>query len=75
MKNITNRYFDLLEMNKKSSEEERMRQVKIGRLLSHLFWLFVGLKQIDDPNIDLNMTYYVRRRYEEFMKLYNQLTA
>jgi hypothetical protein len=47
-----------------------MRAVKIGRLLSHLFWLFVGLKQIDDPNIDLNMTYYVRRRYEEFMKLY-----
>jgi hypothetical protein len=47
--------------------------VKVGRLLSHLFWLFVGLKQIDDPNIDLNMTYYVRRRFEEFMKLYEEM--
>jgi hypothetical protein len=47
-----------------SAYPERERSVKIGRLLSHLYWLFVGLKQIDDPNIDLDMVYYVKRRYE-----------
>ncbi len=72
---MINLYFDMLEGEQKTSFEERWRNVRIGRMLSHLFWLFVGLKQIDDPNIDLNMTYYVRRRYEEFMKLYNELIA
>lgn len=74
VKEITNLYFDMVEGNdKKSTWEERCRMVKVGRLLSHVFWLFVGLKQIDDPNIDLNMTYYVRRRYEEFMNLYKTM--
>lgn len=74
VKEITNLYFDMVEGNdKKSTWEERCRMVKVGRLLSHVFWLFVGLKQIDDPNIDLNMTYYVRRRYQEFMNLYKTM--
>ena len=71
VKDITNLYFDMLD--DKSKMEDRLRCVRIGRMLSHLFWLFVGLKQIDDPNIDLNMVYYVKRRYEEFMKLYKEI--
>ena len=56
--------------SKISSYYEREKSVKIGRLLSHLYWMFIGLKQIDDPNIDLDMVYYVKRRYEEFFKLF-----
>ena len=38
--------------------------VQLGRTLSHLFWMIVGLKQIDDKRIGFSMVYYIRRRYE-----------
>ena len=42
--------------------------VELGRVMSHIFWLAVGLKQIDDKKIGFSMVYYIRRRYEEFSK-------
>ena len=37
--------------------------VQLGRVMSHIFWLVIGLKQIDDKRIGFSMTYYIRRRY------------
>ena len=36
-------------------------------MLSHLFWMVVGLKQIDDGRIEFSMVYYIKRRQQELM--------
>lgn len=36
--------------------------------MSHLIWQIIGLRQIDDKRIELDMVYYVQRRTEEFSK-------
>lgn len=36
--------------------------VQLGRVLSHLFWMIIGVKQIDDVRIGFSMVYYIRRR-------------
>lgn len=46
---------------------------KLGRTLSHLFWMIIGLKQINDPRIEFSMVYYVKRRKEEFMRHFKEL--
>ena len=35
--------------------EEAEREVQVGRMLSHLFWLFIGVKQIKDPQLKIDM--------------------
>ena len=42
--------------------------VRVGRMLSHLFWMVVGLKQIDDGRIEFSMVYYIKRRQQELMR-------
>ena len=54
------------------SEEEAEYEVEVGRLLSHLFWFFIGLKQINDLP-DLDMIGYIRIRHEQFFKFYQKL--
>ena len=52
------------------SQSTQEKYLKVGRMLSHLYWLFVGLRQIEDEMVgDMNMVYYVKRRYEEFMRI------
>ena len=52
----------------RSTQSDLDLYVQTGRVLSHLFWISVGLKQIDDKRIGFSMTYYIRRRCEEFHK-------
>ena len=54
------------------SEEEAEYEVQVGRMLSHLFWFFIGLKQINDLP-DLDMIGYIRIRHEQFFKFYQKL--
>ena len=37
-------------------------------MLSHFFWLMVGLQQIDDESMGMDMTSYISRRMEEVLK-------
>lgn len=55
------------------SQEDARREVEVGRLLSHLFWLFIGVKQVRDPKLKIDMQYYIKRRYEEFSKIYERI--
>lgn len=55
------------------SLDDAKQEVEVGRLLSHLFWLFIGVKQVRDPKITIDMQYYIRRRFEEFMKIYKTI--
>ena len=54
------------------SLEEAVHEVEIGRMLGHLFWFFIGLKQINDLE-ELDMIGYVHIRHEEFFKFYKRL--
>lgn len=47
--------------------------VQLGRVLSHLFWMIIGLKQIDDARIGFSMVYYIRRRQQEFLRHWGKL--
>ena len=44
------------------------RYVKLGRVLSHLMWMIVGLKQINDKRIGFNMVDYISQREINFHK-------
>ncbi len=50
------------------------RCVEVGRMISHLYWAFVGVKQVDEE-IGIDMVYYVRRRREEFFAYYHKLVG
>jgi hypothetical protein len=41
---------------------------QVGRMLSHLFWMIIGLKQINDVRIEFDTVEYVRRRQLEFSR-------
>jgi len=47
--------------------------VQLGRVLSHLFWMIIGLKQINDGRIGFSMVYYIRRRQQEFLRHWGKL--
>ena len=51
-----------------TKQEDLKRYVQIGRVLSHLIWQIIGLRQINDKRIAIDMVYYVQRRGEEFAK-------
>ena len=71
---LIKRYYDEITLGcEPVSLEEAQREVRAGRMLSHLIWFFVGVKQVKDPKITLDMQHYIKRRYEEFMKLYQVL--
>lgn len=40
------------------------KEVLIGRMISHLFWFFIGVKQIKDDKIEFDMKYYIKRRHQ-----------
>lgn len=71
-KELVKTYYDII-CEEEYDLEEALVEVTKGRMLSHLFWFFIGVKQIRDPKISLDMKYYVKRRYEEFFKLLKQL--
>ena len=69
---IIHTYFSSLRLGyefKKSSQSWKY-YVQMGRVMSHLLWLIIGLKQIDDRRILFDMRYYIKRRCEEFHKHY-----
>ena len=63
--NIIKIYYDIVQKDMKFEEAEK--EVKVGRILSHLFWFFIGLKQINDLP-DLDMVSYVHIRHSYFFK-------
>jgi len=58
---LISKYYDAIGSG--LSLEEAGKEVEVGRLLSHMFWLFIGVKQVKDPKITIDMQYYIRRRY------------
>jgi len=59
----------------RNKPEDWRRYVQIGRVLSHLLWLIIGFRQIDDKRVSIDIVYYVKRRSEEFVKQFNVLQA
>lgn len=38
--------------------------VEVGRLMSHYFWMFIGVLSFEDKDCTLDLNYYIQRRYE-----------
>lgn len=63
---IIDRYFSVLGLP--VSREKQLHLVEVGRLLSHYFWMLVGLQSFEDADCQLDLNYYVTKRIEYIQK-------
>lgn len=75
MNEIIKMYFSELKNTYNCGNEFKkwLYYTKIGRVLSHFFWMIIGLKQINDVRIEFSMVYYIKRRKQEFFKHFEEL--
>jgi hypothetical protein len=61
---VIQHYFNSLKLGYsfRDSPRDRLTYVQVGRVMSHFFWMIIGLKQVNDPRISFDMTYYIQRR-------------
>lgn len=68
---IIHHYFNTLGLSVEWERQQRL--VEIGRLLSHYFWMVIGLQSFEDSDCQLDLNYYIQRRVEYIGKYLRQL--
>lgn len=63
-------YYNILrsKYNVSSNQKDWIWYTQLGRVLSHLFWMIIGLKQINDIRISFSMVGYIKKRREQLQK-------
>lgn len=59
--------------NVSNNQQHWIWYTQLGRVLSHLFWMIIGLKQINDTRISFSMVGYIKKREEQLQKHMNIL--
>jgi thiamine kinase-like enzyme len=57
----------------KNTKKDHHIYIELGRVLSHLFWITIGLRQINDKRINYNMVAAIQKRCEQVVKHFSTL--